>query len=243
MMSEIWKNIPGFSRYKASSLGRIMSARKVLAQSRGTHGYLMVSLLDDAGRRCSHCVHSIVTSAFVGKRPDGFDCCHNDGNRDNNASVNLRWDTRQANIDDQKRHGSFGWHGRKKLSNEDIPAIVGRIRGGDKAGDIAKDYDVCRATIGAVSSGSNWGSESGLPKGRGGSREFARGHKLCGVLENDDVLNIVRRIDAGEKQKLLAEEYRVKCQTVSCIHRGLSWSWLTGRVRKASRSSSVIAVE
>jgi len=37
-----------------------------------------------------------------------MDGCHNDGVKTNNAISNLRWDTRQNNLADTRRHGTFG---------------------------------------------------------------------------------------------------------------------------------------
>ena len=45
--------------------------------------------------------------AFVGPPPrDGMCCCHNDGDKNNNAISNLRWDTRSNNELDKLKHGT-----------------------------------------------------------------------------------------------------------------------------------------
>jgi hypothetical protein len=51
-------------------------------------------------------LHAAVALTFIGPRPKGMDCCHNDGNLKNSDLRNLRWGTRQSNMDDQIRHGT-----------------------------------------------------------------------------------------------------------------------------------------
>jgi len=52
-------------------------------------------------------VHALVCTAFHGPRPAaGYEVAHNDGNRRNNRSNNLRWTTITANRFDQIRHGT-----------------------------------------------------------------------------------------------------------------------------------------
>ena len=64
-------------------------------------GYLYVLF----GRDMHYVAHLVLT-AFVGPRPPGKECCHNDGNKLNNAVENLRWDTRSENVRDIVRHGN-----------------------------------------------------------------------------------------------------------------------------------------
>jgi hypothetical protein len=52
-------------------------------------------------------VHRLVLSAFAGKRPDEMECRHHNGVRTDNRLENLQWGTRQENIDDQMRHGTY----------------------------------------------------------------------------------------------------------------------------------------
>lgn len=75
-------------------------------------GYHAVKL-QNGGRhtRVSVRIHTLVLESFVGPRPDGHVGCHNDGDIDNNAPSNLRWDTQANNLADMKAHGTH-WHSR-----------------------------------------------------------------------------------------------------------------------------------
>lgn len=50
-------------------------------------------------------VHHLVLFAFIGPRPEGKECCHNNGNGFDNRVENLRWDTHLNNMEDRLRHG------------------------------------------------------------------------------------------------------------------------------------------
>jgi len=64
---------------------------------------------------------------FKNKRPDGYQCCHNDGNPHNNRIENLRWDTPKGNNLDKIRHGTSG-RGEKnpmaKIRNHEAMVII-----------------------------------------------------------------------------------------------------------------------
>lgn len=58
------------------------------------------------GKQKLFLVHRLLLLTFVGLPPDGYESCHEDGDRLNLSLDNLRWDTRQANMDDRKKHGN-----------------------------------------------------------------------------------------------------------------------------------------
>ena len=128
---EIWKNIEGFDYYQVSNHGRVKSLTRTHQRQnpkhkqfkqtitvgkekiingwdrKGKNGKLVkvcVALRKD-GKTYVHAVHTLVLSAFVGSRPDGMECCHNDGNPKNNNLENLRWDTHKENMADCMQHG------------------------------------------------------------------------------------------------------------------------------------------
>jgi hypothetical protein len=71
----------------------------------------MVTLSVDGDRKQCR-VAPLVLEAFVGPRPPGMDCCHDDGDSTNDALSNLRWDTKRANQADTLRHGRH-WQSNK----------------------------------------------------------------------------------------------------------------------------------
>lgn len=114
---EQWRPVAGYEgAYEVSSLGRVRSIERlnargrrqqarVLSPRRTTWDHLAVALYANAVR-ADFQVHTLVLLAFVGPCPDSMEGCHrNDDPRDNRA-VNLRWDTRSANVLDSVRNGT-----------------------------------------------------------------------------------------------------------------------------------------
>jgi len=121
---EEWRPVVGFPDYQVSDRGRVKSiARMIIRGGRLARvfekilaGYLkhshygrpiaMVVTLKRDGRRHYERVHRLVLEAFVGPCPDGKEGCHDNGNPSNNGLNNLRWGTRDDNLEDMKRHGT-----------------------------------------------------------------------------------------------------------------------------------------
>lgn len=115
-MNERWLPVVGYEGlYEVSNLGRVRSLPRVTSdgrriaglvrKTRPSHGRVMV-IVSKRGERKTFAVSHLVLRAFVGARQDGLECCHNDGNFQNNALVNLRWDTPASN-----------WHDRDVVHN------------------------------------------------------------------------------------------------------------------------------
>lgn len=113
MSKEEWRPVANHDRYEVSNLGRVRSycamgprpgvrctAPRYLRPG-WTKGYAVVNL-----DRVTYLVHRLVLEAFVGRRPKGYDGCHNNGDSSDNRLCNLRWDTRGENCADAFRHGS-----------------------------------------------------------------------------------------------------------------------------------------
>lgn len=177
---EEWRDVAGYEgRYQMSNLGRVKSlARQVehvcsrtrnyvkcypeliLQQVPNDGGYLTVNLHNKRGD--TRLVHHLVLSAFVGPRPGShldLDGCHNDGNKENNRSNNLRWDTRTNNEADKIEHGTSNRgdrNGRRKLSSAQVEAIRVALASGARQREIADFYGVSQPSISAIKSGVNW---------------------------------------------------------------------------------------
>lgn len=121
-MIETWKPIPGWEFYEVSDHGSVRSVPRTVATMRGRrmvewnwqskvikqrdhNGYCMVTLSQNSVRRHAF-VHVLVLEAFRGPCPDGMECLHDNGQRDDNRLVNLRWGTRSENRHDSVRHGT-----------------------------------------------------------------------------------------------------------------------------------------
>jgi hypothetical protein len=111
-MTEVWRPIPGFSDYQASTDGRVWSNARVKVRSNGRpytvhgrvlsqfparDGYPQVRLVADDGRFVSRKVHLLVLMTFVGPCPEDMEACHGDDDHMNAKLSNLRWDTRSSN--------------------------------------------------------------------------------------------------------------------------------------------------
>lgn len=110
-MAETWKAVPGFDGYEASDAGNVRSYMRnaetpqVLKQQVGTNGYYVVTLMRDK-KRHSREVHSLVTLAFLGPRPEKLQTAHGNGNPLDNRLSNLRYDTAKGNAADRILHGT-----------------------------------------------------------------------------------------------------------------------------------------
>ncbi|WP_073837480.1 NUMOD4 motif-containing HNH endonuclease [Micromonospora sp. CB01531] len=169
MSEEEWREIPGFERYEVSNLGQVRSWR-----TRGHGGYrakhpriLTQRLTGVKGHerwavRLENrvtTVHRLVLLAFVGSPPGGQVGCHNDGNRDNNALDNLRWDTQRANAADQVAHGTAPigeQNPAARLTEEDVTAIRKAPYHRGLAKELSQQYGVTHWHIRAIRRGRCW---------------------------------------------------------------------------------------
>jgi hypothetical protein len=100
----MWKKIKGYESYEISNKGEIRNSQGILkAQILGT-GYKWVQLWRN-GKGTRIPVHHLVATAFLGPRPKGMDVHHLDGNRTNNQSRNLKYQTRIEHTSRGSKHG------------------------------------------------------------------------------------------------------------------------------------------
>jgi hypothetical protein len=101
------------------------------------------------GQRLAHVVVCIATH---GPRPPGHDACHSCGNKRCVSPAHLRWDTKENNQADRRRHGTISVnrgtaHGRAKLDDGKVKKIRAST---SPARELAELYGVSVATIGLV---------------------------------------------------------------------------------------------
>jgi hypothetical protein len=116
-----WREVPGFSGYRASNDGRIETQWIRYRQKRGNlwvsvipylnkDGYQVFNIPRAAaanGVRWVHKVHVFVCLAFHGLPESGQEVRHFPDNcRTNNRADNLSWATHLENLADQKVHGT-----------------------------------------------------------------------------------------------------------------------------------------
>ncbi len=93
-------------------------------------GHRVVSLFD-GNKKKSFYTHRLVLEVFRGACPSGMECCHGNGNPQDNRVENLRWGTRSENVLDSVRHGTHkgglggggGPGGKKVITDEDVRRI------------------------------------------------------------------------------------------------------------------------
>jgi outer membrane receptor for monomeric catechols len=170
---ETWRPVLGFEDYySVSDSGRVRSEPRVVIEPvrgcprriRGgvlrSHknkdgGYLFVSLSRD-GVRVVRSVHTLVLEAFRGPAPKGMEGAHNDGNSLNCALSNLRWDTHQANVADQVRHGTQPRgekHRNAKLTDQQAIAI---FLSEERQSVLSERYGVAPSVICGIKAGRGW---------------------------------------------------------------------------------------
>lgn len=120
---ENWRPVPGYEGlYEVSDQGQVRSLDRlnsrghrikgrVLSPSSKSKGYKQV-VLHKEGKALTRTVHLIVLTAFVGPRPEGEECCHNNGDPADNRLENLRYDTPSGNQMDSVEHDTHH-HSRK----------------------------------------------------------------------------------------------------------------------------------
>lgn len=177
-MEEVWKDIPNFKGiYQISTHGRIKRIANGPSTYNGrllkptTHhsGYMEVSLCKNSKQHKSLRIHMLVLITFVGKRPNGQECRHLDGNRQNNMLSNLTWGTHQENMKDRANHGRFipkkgSLNNKAKLTESQVVKIKNLLGSTLKhkhnksltLKEIAKLYGVSISVISCIKTGKTW---------------------------------------------------------------------------------------
>lgn len=112
-----WALIPWAQNYEVSELGHVRRREHVAQHARYGDRKLPERLLNPAKNKDGYMrvkvnrrfvfAHILVLEAFVGPKPVGMQCCHNNGIPDDNRLINLRWDTPKNNIHDRRFHGTY----------------------------------------------------------------------------------------------------------------------------------------
>ena len=122
---EVWRTIPDFPDYEASSLGRIRSKNRKDCLGRSKYGKVLSQFVDS--RDCYVCVnvwrngkskmmrvHRLIAMAFLPNPHNLPEVNHKDENKRNNAVSNLEWCTHQYNNTYGSKRGK--WVGEKNIS-------------------------------------------------------------------------------------------------------------------------------
>jgi hypothetical protein len=184
---EEWRPVVGWEGlYEVSNLGRVRSLDRRIPDRYHTIGIskkgrlLKLSLkslsrqqrsvgitkkyvavyLSISGKGGQKLVHHLVLDAFVGLRPEGFECNHIDGNKTNNNVANLEWVSRQQNSDHalqkglRKVHGEYS--GSARFTDEEILRMRQLAKSGMVINHIAKIFKVKHSYLQDIIRGKNW---------------------------------------------------------------------------------------
>jgi hypothetical protein len=91
----IWKQIPNFNKYEASSCGKIrnIKTKRLIKGSLDSDGYLVSSLSNCEGKFTNIKFHRIIAQTFI-ENPDNKPTInHKDKNKQNNDISNLEWNS------------------------------------------------------------------------------------------------------------------------------------------------------
>lgn len=176
---EEWRPVVGYEgRYAVSSLGRVKSLMRVVANGIGTtrivkeailaasgslrNEYAIVNLAIE-GKNKTYRVNVLVLEAFVSLRPRGMVSCHNDGNKQNNKRSNLRWDTQKGNLLDTVLHGtttSGEKNAMAKFSNAEMskPKADIQNRGDISYAEFARSRGLTGGFVSRIARGERWSS-------------------------------------------------------------------------------------
>ncbi|MCB4860769.1 NUMOD4 motif-containing HNH endonuclease [Sphingobium sp. PNB] len=159
---EVWMPVPNYeNRYEVSNLGRVRNSETLkILRSGVNRGYAHVALYHAPGESKTQYIHVLVLRAFCGPPPfPGAEGCHNNGDRQNNALTNLRWGSRQENVDDRGRHGRtrFGTGQRcAKLNEDQVRAMRQSYRSGKGTHTLAREYGLSTHTVWCAVTGKTW---------------------------------------------------------------------------------------
>lgn len=100
MSEELWKEIPNFTNYCASTHGRIKNKKDKIISQQPSYGYLRVGINNDSGKRITIYVHILIASTFISNIDNKPTVNHKNHNKTDNNINNLEW----ATILEQNHH-------------------------------------------------------------------------------------------------------------------------------------------
>jgi hypothetical protein len=176
--NEVWRQIPGFDGYEASTWGHIRSVDrtlelvgrwgpmkrfhqgKILRLRPKPNGSGLTYLCFYAGGGSYPQVNRAVCWTFHGRPPsERHEAAHLDGRTENNRPENLAWKTPTENAADKVRHGTAPIgvkNARARLDEAIVADIIDRYAVGEKSLNLAMEHHVTVCNILAVVRGDTW---------------------------------------------------------------------------------------
>ncbi len=104
-----------------------------------------------------------------------MECCHNNGIGSDNRLVNLRWDTRESNMNDKLLHGTThpthgSHHGNAKLCDDQVVSMRQESALGINDKALAIKYNCAESYVRSVINGTKWKHLPGAYKRKPGPK-------------------------------------------------------------------------
>ena len=217
-----WRDVPGYSLYVCNKLGQIKNRKTehVLSPQIGSTGYIKVQLYNNKIKKSIN-VHKIISEAFLGKRSNGKQVNHKDGDKTNAKLSNLEYVTPKENMQHAAETGllfpAYGENnGASKIKENHIPIILGHLSDGILSQDeIAEKFNVSRTAISHIKLSVTWKHAT-----EGSGMDFIL---RCKSIERS-VPEIRKMLASGEfTQREIANKFGCDQSTISDINTGVSW--------------------
>lgn len=159
VIMEEWRDIVGFEGlYKVSNFGNIMTVKtgKIKKPTCDKKDNRLAVLLWKENKCKLIRVHRAVIIAFKGAAPEGMECCHNDGNNQNNHIDNLRWDTPQNNQLDRIKHGTSNRGERCAASKLTVEQVFEIREDNRPHKEIAAQYNIRQSQVSRIKNRLRW---------------------------------------------------------------------------------------
>lgn len=238
-MTVIWKPVPGYPGYEASSDGEVRRTtfglngwhpHKIKGHI-GSDGYLITTLCIDRCR-LPVAIHRLVCLAFHGEPPSPVhQTAHGDGSRANNRPENLRWATAKENAEDREAHGRnlVGEENPiSKLTVDQIWQIRESYWRGEPQRDIARRFNVHQGQVHRIIARKAWKSLPRPPAEIANNRPPPAAiygiRKGKAKLTDSDIPAICAAVASGESQRKIAGRFGVNQSLIWRIAAGQSWA-------------------
>lgn len=152
--------VTGFPKYCINKVGIIWSfyRNKFIKPTKQSGGYFHLGIKNDLGIKFKY-LHTLILEAWVGPRPEGMVCCHNNGVPSDNRLDNLRWDTPEANLRDAFQHKTMGGENNynSRLTEKEVIQIRERYKRGDIFQEkLAQEFGVSQVHISRIVHKTKW---------------------------------------------------------------------------------------
>lgn len=156
---EGWYEVSNLGKIRRIKQGRGARVGQQRRQKISREGYRHVALMRD-GHRQDCTVHSLVTAAFIGPRPEGHEINHKNLDKGDNRVENLEYVTPDANKAHAVLAGAFGVKGEANGSAKLTPDLVRAIRldheGGKTIAELSIEHSVTWRAIKMVVQRKTW---------------------------------------------------------------------------------------